>query len=248
MMDYDGFLELAKARRSVRRFRPDPIPDEYVDKIIEAARWAPSGYNTQPWDFVVVKDKKIKENICKWVGKYGAAVREMDETREFGQAMGAFPWRDTKMDFHIAPVYIILYGDTRTKIGLPMLVRYYPNLRESIYNSSLANAFLYMLLAATTLGLATQWVSLISEPYVHCMVKNLLGIPKELEPYDMLVLGYPAYKPRPKLLRPKDKMVHYDYCGKEDFRTTEEVNDFARRTVTWTTANHRRGVDKDMMG
>jgi nitroreductase len=197
---------------------------------------------------VVVKDKKIKENICKWVGKYGAAVREMDETREFGQAMGAFPWRDTKMDFHIAPVYIILYGDTRTKIGLPMLVRYYPNLRESIYNSSLANAFLYMLLAATTLGLATQWVSLISEPYVHCMVKNLLGIPKELEPYDMLVLGYPAYKPRPKLLRPKDKMVHYDYCGKEDFRTTEEVNDFARRTVTWTTANHRRGVDKDMMG
>ena len=248
MMDYDSFLELAKARRSIRRFKPDPIPDEYVDKIIDAARWAPSGYNTQPWDFVVVKDKKIKETLAQWIGKYWAAALEMEETREFGQTMGDFPWHDAEMDFRIAPVYIILYGDTRTKIGLPMIIRYYPNLRESIYNSSLANAFMYMLLAATTLGLATQWMSLIAEPYISCMVKNLLGIPKELEPYDMLVLGYPAYKSRPKLLRPKDKMVHYDYCGKEEFRTNEEVNDLARRTVTWTSANHRRGADENMLG
>ena len=122
-MDYDSFMELAKARRSVRRFRPDPIPDEYVDKIIEAARWAPSGYNTQPWDFVVVKDKKIRENIFKWVSKYWGAALEMEETREFGQTMGDFPWHDTEMDFRIAPVYIIPYGDTRNKIVLPMLIR-----------------------------------------------------------------------------------------------------------------------------
>jgi nitroreductase len=247
-MDYDSFLELAKARRSIRRFKPAPIPDEYVDKIIEAARLAPSGYNTQPWDFVVVKDKKIKDSIAQWVGKYWAAALEMEETREFGQKQGDYPWRDTDMDFRIAPVYIILYGDTRAKVGLPMFIRYYPHMRESIYNSSLANAFMYMLLAATTLGLATQWISLIAEPYVSCMVKNLLGIPGELEPYDMLVLGYPAYTPRPKLLRARDKMVHYDHCRKEDFRTDEEVNDFARRSVTWTTATHRRGADKDMVG
>ena len=247
-MDYDSFMELAKARRSIRRFKPDPIPDEYVDKIIEAARWAPSGYNTQPWDFVVVKDKEIKENIFKWVSNYWGAALEMEKTREFGQTMGDFPWKDTDMDFRTAPVYIILYGDTRAKIGLPILVRSYPNIRESIYNSSLANAFMYMLLAATTLGLATQWISLIAEPYVNCMVKNMLGIPRELEPYDMLVLGYPAYKSRPKLLRPKDKMIHYDYCSQEEFRTDEEVNDFAKRTVTWTSANHRRGADKNMLG
>jgi len=38
-MDYGGLLELIKKRRSIHKFKPDPIPDEYVDKIIEAARW-----------------------------------------------------------------------------------------------------------------------------------------------------------------------------------------------------------------
>ena len=62
-MKYESFLELAKKRRSIRSFKPDPIPDEYVDKIIEAARWAPSGFNTQPWEFVVIKKKELKESI-----------------------------------------------------------------------------------------------------------------------------------------------------------------------------------------
>ena len=44
-MDYESFLELVKKRRSIRRFKPDPVPNEYVGKIIEAARWAPSGFN-----------------------------------------------------------------------------------------------------------------------------------------------------------------------------------------------------------
>ena len=47
-MDYDGLLELVKKRRSVRHFKPDPIPDEYVEKILELARWAPSALNAQP--------------------------------------------------------------------------------------------------------------------------------------------------------------------------------------------------------
>jgi len=54
-MDYDGFLELVKKRRSIRLFKPDAVPDEYIDKIIEAARWAPSGANVQPWEFLVIK-------------------------------------------------------------------------------------------------------------------------------------------------------------------------------------------------
>jgi nitroreductase len=45
-MDYDGLLELFKKRRSIRKFKPASISDEYVDKIIEAARWAPSGANS----------------------------------------------------------------------------------------------------------------------------------------------------------------------------------------------------------
>jgi transposase InsO family protein len=79
-----------------------------------------------------------------------------------------------------------------------------------------------MHMAAATLGLASQWLSTVSTPYVHCMVKEWLGIPATLEIYDLMAVGYPAVKPRPKLLREKDKMVHFDYCGPEAFRTDEE--------------------------
>ncbi len=62
-MNYDAFLELVKKRRSIRRFKPDSVPDEYIEKIIEAARWAPSGANSQPWEFVVIKDQETKDKI-----------------------------------------------------------------------------------------------------------------------------------------------------------------------------------------
>ena len=62
-MDYDGLLELFKKRRSIRKFKPDPVPDEYVDKIIEAARWAPSGANSQPWQFIVIKKDELRKRI-----------------------------------------------------------------------------------------------------------------------------------------------------------------------------------------
>ena len=46
---YDALLELVKERRTVRRFKPDPVPPDYIAKIIDVARWAPSGFHTQPW-------------------------------------------------------------------------------------------------------------------------------------------------------------------------------------------------------
>ena len=64
-----------------------------------------------------------------------------------------------------------------------------------------------------------------------------------------MALGYPAYKlTSRKLMRDKDRMVHYDRSKPEDFRTEAEVDDFIKKARTWTTANHRRGVDKKMMG
>ena len=66
-MDYDSLLDLVKVRRSIRRFKPDPIPDGHIDKIIEVARWAPSGFNQQPWEFVVIKDKKLKDAVVQIV-------------------------------------------------------------------------------------------------------------------------------------------------------------------------------------
>ena len=62
-MKYENFLELLKYRRSIRKFRPDPIPDEYVTRILDAAHYAMSGANSQPWEFIVVKHPEVKEGI-----------------------------------------------------------------------------------------------------------------------------------------------------------------------------------------
>lgn len=244
-MDYDSLLELVKARRSIRRFKPDPIPDEDIEKIIEVARWAPSGFNMQPWEFVVVKKPELRQKIVQYVNEYWRLAQSMESVREPWQGR---PWKlkgliDSGMDYTTAPVFILLFGDTRTKDGLPMGVRYDPARFRLIFISSLANAFLYMHLAATTLGLATQWVSAITTPFAHCMVKDLLGIPNELEPYDMIALGYPAIRPSGKYMRDTKKMVHYDDCGKEDFRNDQEVRNFVKRARSWTIGTHYRKTD-----
>ena len=235
-MDYDSFLKLVKERRTIRRFKPDPIPDEYVDKIIEAARWAPSGYNSQPWDFVVVKDKKLKDTIMQWIDSYWELSSKAENAREPWQRQTSHPWLDTEMDYHNAPVFIILFGDTRTQVGLPMMVRFDNDRRQSIFNSSLANAFLYMNLAATSLGLGAQWVSAIANPYVETLTKDLLEVPKEVKFYDMMAVGYPDTEPKPRLVRAKEEMVHHDGYDRTKFRTEQQVKDFiaALRQRGWT--------------
>lgn len=243
-MEYKDVLELAKNTRSIRRFKPDAIPGEYIDQIIEVARWAPSGFNQQPWDFIVIQRPELKNKILEYCRAYSSQSAQMEIAREAWQNSPKWEPSRKDNDFSIAPVFILLCGDSRTKDGLPMALRYSPDRLESTFISSLANAFLYMHMAATSLGLASQWVSASSTPYANCMVKQLLGIPNELDIYDMLALGYPAVKPRPKLLKDKAKMIHYDQCGISDFRTDEEVRDFIRRARTWNIAAENRKVDK----
>ena len=62
-MNYEDLLELVKARRSTRAFKADPVSDDQVEQILEVARWAPSGTNSQPWEFVVVRNKEARETL-----------------------------------------------------------------------------------------------------------------------------------------------------------------------------------------
>jgi nitroreductase len=250
-MDYEGFLDLVKKRRSIRRFKPDPVPDDNIEKIIEAARWAPSGFNTQPWEFVVIKDAGIKKQITGLMEDYWDKSRRVEQVRRPGQGK---QWKlDTAdkvmgaMDYRPAPVFIVLFGDTRLKAGLPLLVQYNDSRSTNIYISSLAHAFVYMHLAATTLGLASQWVSVVHEPFIHLMLKSILNVPEECEVYDMMALGYPALRPRGKLMRSAAKMVHRDRCRTDEFRTDEEIRDYIRRARTWNVSTHSRGPDPEYL-
>ena len=103
-MDYAHLLELVKKRRSIRRFKPDPIPDEYIEKIIEVARWAPSGFNMQPWEFVVVKKPELRKKIVQYISEYWKQAKSMEATRESwqGRMWDTSGVIGAEMDFTIA--------------------------------------------------------------------------------------------------------------------------------------------------
>jgi nitroreductase len=243
-MTYDDLLSLVKQRRSVRRFTSDPIPEELIGKIIEAARWAPSGFNMQPWEFVVVRKLALRKKIVEITSSYWQQSLDMEKARPAWQGR---TWKltgmtDEKGDYTDAPVYILLCGDPRTQTGLPMGVQCDSHRRWLIYQSSLANVFLFMHLAATTLGLASQWYSTVQVPYAACMIKELLGIPDELEVYDMMVLGYPAVTPPEKFMRDKEEMIHWD-DDPESYRNDEQVRAFVKKARNWTIGTHSRKAD-----
>ena len=58
-------LEAIRTRRSIRRFKKEPVPPELIEKMLEAARWAPSSVNSQPWEFIVVTGPETKKRISR---------------------------------------------------------------------------------------------------------------------------------------------------------------------------------------
>ena len=63
MPETTNIFEVMSTMRAMRRLKPDPVPDELINKILQAAQWAPSGGNTQRWRFLVVKDPEIKKKV-----------------------------------------------------------------------------------------------------------------------------------------------------------------------------------------
>jgi nitroreductase len=223
---YDCLLDVVKRRRTVRQFKSDPIPDDYITKIIEVARWAPSGFHTQPWEFVVIKDLEIKSKIVAALDQHGPAIK--DPAKE---AL-------TRKSFRDAPVFILALCDWRARVGLPFQNHEINEGVTGLYTSSLANAFLLMHLAATALGLASQWYTSTSRGVAERAIKEIIGIPEALTIYDMMVVGYAAVPAGPKIVRDITEMVHYDNCGVQDFRTDEEVTAYAQKTKAWCLSEH----------
>ena len=107
---YDRLLEIVKKRRNNRKFRSDPVPEGTIEKIIEVARWAPSGFHTQPWEFVAVTDKEIRDRIVAILEQKSPPITNPDI--KDGPAEPSF--RD-------APVFIFALCDWRAYVGLPFL-------------------------------------------------------------------------------------------------------------------------------
>jgi nitroreductase len=227
---YDCLLDLVKKRRSTRKFKPDPVPAGYIEKIIEVARWAPSGFHTQPWEFVVIDKQEVRQAIIYVLDRHAPPITK-DDT-------GGGSLNTSRLSFRDAPVFIILLSDWRAKVGLPGHPKEVDGRVTKIYDSSLASVFLYMHLAAASLGLASQWYSAAANPEAEREIKRIIGIPESLTIYDMMVLGYQGVPPDTKEVRDFDGMVHYNDCGIQDFRTDEQVIAYAQKTWAWCMAQH----------
>jgi nitroreductase len=60
-------LEAIKTRRSIRKFKKAPVPEELVEKVLEAGRWAPSSKNRQPWKFIVLRSNEVRKRLSEFL-------------------------------------------------------------------------------------------------------------------------------------------------------------------------------------
>jgi len=240
-VDYDAFLELLRSRRTIRGIKPDPIADEKVEQILEAARWAPTGFNMQPVEFLVVKDESLRLLIKRLVDDYkNDDFYPMEATREEWQG---YPWTmetHGRHDLSLAPVFIAFLGDTRRRVGLPMVARYSRQKGDSIFESSLANAFMCAWLAAESIGLAARPVSAVKYPKLQGLVKNVLGLPDFIYLYDFLLVGESAQEggAGPKLTRPLAEMTHYDRMVEGDFMDETALREQIKELRAGNVARH----------
>ena len=226
-MKYEDFLELMKYRRSIRKFKPDPIPDEYVTKILDAAHYAMSGANSQPWEFIVVRDPAVKEKVHKAYVEYHHEYMwhiEQQRIPEYRHPSYNVPpaerdkARAIQAGWKDAPVCIAVLEDPRKQWGSVLVA----NQAGRVIPASMAHCTAVMHLAAASLGLGSQRVDVsVQQPF-----REILGYPEPLSLEVIIPVGYRAYEPGPPHRVSLEELVHYD---KYDMSKHMRHEDFLKR-------------------
>lgn len=176
--------EFLRSRRSVRRFRPDPISDSVIECILTTVTFAPSAHNLQPWRFVIIKDSDAR---CR-LGIALTTKMRLDMRAE-GAPESEIETRVARSIRRIdeAPTIILLCRDTTdVRADTP---------EETIMAiQSVAAAGLQFLLAAHAEGLGGNWICW--PLYAQEATRNALNLPNSWEPQAMFILGYPQEAPQ----------------------------------------------------
>lgn len=220
MLSIGELYELVKKRRSVRGYdfnEGKTIPEEYVEKILEIARWAPSAGNGQPWQFIVIKDEKMREKI---VNLY---LKQLEHKREMEFALrGERNLRSP--GFKNAPVFILVIGDPRVNEAYPVRTREEKGFQH--FTTGMANATLLIHLAVAALGMGSQYVSDASSPYMATMLKAYFGIPDYYKIYELIPIGY-LKKPVPPAPRLELKqLIHRETFDMKNARSDQQMKQF----------------------
>ena len=195
-------FEVINSQRAMRRLKPDPVPEELIWKLLDAAVKAPSGGNRQPWKFIVIRDDETKTKIAEWYldgwnKTYGpvkqAAMASPTTARTYASA--------DHLANHLAEVPVLIIATFNTSGVAPV----------STSGASIYPAVQNLMLAARALGLGTTITTLHRSHEAE--VKQLLGVPDGVDTMALIPLGYPVGKFGPTNRIPTEKVVYWDKWG-----------------------------------
>ncbi|MFQ5693729.1 MAG: nitroreductase family protein [Nitrospinota bacterium] len=213
---YENLLRVIKRRRSIRRFDPRPVPEEDLMRVLEAARWAPSGANIQPWAFIVVEEAERRRTVAELLIEEGRYLREKDPR---------FPAYDRRYHLDV-PLYLVVACDGRARRAFPQTEPFPVDL--TLY-MSVSAAIMNLHLAAAALGLGTVWYTV--EAPTEAKLKDLLGIPESFFIPSLTPLGYPLQH-RASARRPLERMVHRERLDLSAVRDDATMETLFTRKMT----------------
>ncbi len=211
-----GLYEAMSTLRAVRRLRPDPIPDEVIDRVLRAATWAPSGGNVQPWRVVVVRDPAKRTRLQQlYIGPWrdyakghAAGIAQLEGAARAKQERMMAAADQLAEHLHEAPAILVFcFQPGRmaiTDLGLD---------RPSVVGGgSVFPAVQNALLACRAEGLGCTLTTLLC--FAESDVKALLGIPDDWYTCAFVPIGYPERGGHgPISRRPVSKMAFADTWG-----------------------------------
>jgi nitroreductase len=176
-------LKEITTRRSIRKYTDKPVDDEIILTLLESARLAPSGSNTQPWRFIVIKSEETRKRLA-------AASHNQN-------------WMVS------APVHIVCAGDIRCRISEDTAVELYENsplveAKQIIRDTAIAVE--HMVLTAERLGLGTCWVA----DFTQEDIRPVVNIPEDKYIICVLTVGYPAEQPKARPRKKLEEIIHYE--------------------------------------
>ena len=247
--DYDLLLDLVQRRASIRKLKSDPIPDEAIARTLEVAHWAQSGANSQPWEYIVVKDPAIKQKLFRaYVEINNDFIYWMEQQREHNLRHPSFQMtadeavqrQRTSQGWSEAPALIVVLGDGRRQWGTVQGAHTFGR-EQSHLTDGLANTCTLIHLAAASQGLGTQWVTIhIQEPF-----KRILNVPDLLMLYLIVPIGYPAVEPMHGVRRPLDELVHHDQYDLDRYMSNEQAVQYLYSLRGKTIGQYRRSYVGD---
>jgi nitroreductase len=194
-------FEAMRSQRALRRLAPDPVPEELIWKILEAATGAPSGGNLQPWNFLVIRDAALKRRLHEL---YLDGMSHV--TRPSGSAMAntsdARMGRSARyLAEHLAEAPVLILATVRL---------------ADLASTTPAGACIYpavqnLMLAARALGLGTTLTTL--HRHREKDVVELLGIPPGIETMALIPLGWPLDRHGPTRRKPPEEIAFWDRWG-----------------------------------